>query len=56
MGMETPELNLDQKGEMVQGIFSKIARKYDTFNALSSMGIYKAWLKRVALTAACTPQ
>lgn len=52
---ETPELNLDQKGEMVQGIFSKIARKYDTFNALSSMGIYKSWLKRVARTAACTP-
>lgn len=52
---ETPELNLDQKGEMVQGIFSKIARKYDTFNALSSMGIYKSWLKRVARTAACRP-
>ncbi len=52
----TPELNLDQKGEMVQGIFSKIARKYDTFNALSSMGIYKSWLKRVARTAACTPE
>ncbi len=51
----TPELNLDKKGEMVQGIFSKIARKYDTFNALSSMGIYKSWLKRVARTAACAP-
>lgn len=53
--METPELDLDQKGAMVQGIFSKIARRYDTFNALSSMGIYRGWLRRVADTAACRP-
>jgi demethylmenaquinone methyltransferase / 2-methoxy-6-polyprenyl-1,4-benzoquinol methylase len=51
----TPQLELDQKGQMVQGIFSKIARKYDTFNALSSMGIYKSWLRRVADIAACKP-
>ncbi len=40
---------------MVRSIFSKIARRYDLFNALSSLGIYKSWLKRVALTAACRP-
>ena len=40
---------------MVRSIFSKIARRYDTFNALSSLGIYQSWLRRVALTAACTP-
>lgn len=45
----------DQKGAMVKGIFSKIARRYDTFNALSSLGIYKRWLARVASTAACGP-
>lgn len=52
---EPTALHLDEKGAMVQSIFSKIARRYDTFNALSSLGIYKSWLKRVALTAACTP-
>ena len=46
---------LDEKGAMVRGIFSKIARRYDTFNALSSLGIYKIWLRRVASTCACTP-
>lgn len=46
---------LDEHASMVQGIFSKIARRYDTFNALSSLGIYKLWLKRVAKTAACQP-
>lgn len=45
---------LDEKGAMVRGIFSKIARRYDTFNALSSLGIYRLWLSRVARTAACT--
>lgn len=46
---------LDEKGAMVQSIFSKIARRYDTFNALSSLGIYKSWLKRVASVASCAP-
>lgn len=49
------EMPLDEKGTMVRSIFSKIARRYDTFNALSSLGIYKSWLRRVAATAACTP-
>ncbi len=50
-----PAGEVDEKGAMVRSIFSKIARRYDAFNALSSLGIYKSWLKRVALTAACRP-
>ena len=52
---EGPAAPLDEKGAMGRSIFSKIARRYDTFNALSSLGIYRSWLKRVALTAACAP-
>ena len=48
-------LPLDQKGTMVRGIFSKIADSYGAFNAVSSLGIYKSWLKVLAQTAACTP-
>lgn len=51
-GQEAP---LDEKGARVQGIFRQIARRYDTFNALSSLGIYRSWLARVARTAACQP-
>lgn len=51
----TRELPLDQKGAMVRGIFSKIAGSYGTFNAVSSLGIYKSWLKVLAQTAACRP-
>lgn len=52
---EVPVSSLDEKGTMVRSIFSKIARRYDAFNALSSLGIYRSWLRRVALTAACRP-
>ena len=44
----------DAHAERVKGIFSEIARRYDLFNALSSFGIYRSWLRRVARTAACT--
>lgn len=44
----------DEHGRRVKGIFSQIARQYDLFNALSSFGIYKSWLRRVARAAACT--
>lgn len=44
----------DAHAERVKGIFSEIARKYDLFNALSSFGIYRSWLRRVARIAACT--
>jgi demethylmenaquinone methyltransferase/2-methoxy-6-polyprenyl-1,4-benzoquinol methylase len=43
------------KGERVREIFQKIARKYELFNALSSLGIYRSWLSRLARTAACSP-
>lgn len=39
----------------VQSIFSKIAPRYGTFNALSSFGVYRRWLKAVAKVAAVTP-
>lgn len=44
----------DAHGQRVKAIFSDIARRYDLFNALSSFGIYRSWLRRVAKTAACT--
>lgn len=34
--------------QRVYGIFSKIAKKYGRFNAVSSFGTYKLWLKRLA--------
>lgn len=43
----------DAHAERVKGIFSRIARKYDLFNALSSFGIYRDWLRRVARAASC---
>lgn len=43
----------DAHAERVKGIFSQIARKYDLFNALSSFGIYRSWLRRVARAASC---
>lgn len=44
----------DAHGTRVRGIFSEIARRYDLFNALSSFGIYRSWLRCVAAAAACT--
>lgn len=44
----------DEHGRRVKGIFTEIARKYDLFNALSSFGIYRSWLRVVARTASCT--
>ena len=46
----------DAHGTRVRSIFSEIARRYDLFNALSSFGIYRSWLRRVARAAACTAQ
>ncbi|MBE6469729.1 MAG: ubiquinone/menaquinone biosynthesis methyltransferase [Coriobacteriaceae bacterium] len=45
----------DAHGARVRGIFSNIARRYALFNALSSFGIYRRWLARVARVAAATP-
>ena len=44
----------DEHGRRVRGIFSEIATRYDLFNALSSFGIYRSWLRRVARTCSCT--
>ena len=49
------QAGLDEQGERVRGIFSKIARRYELFNALSSLGIYRHWLNVVARHAACSP-
>ena len=38
----------DQHAERVRGIFSQIARRYELFNALSSMGVYRYWLRVMA--------
>ncbi len=49
------EVDESEKGRRVRGIFQKIARRYEMFNALSSLGIYRSWLGRVARLAACEP-
>lgn len=46
----------DAHGARVRGIFSEIAQRYDLFNALSSFGIYRSWLTRMARVAACTAE
>lgn len=53
-GRDAIEADAD-KAARVNDIFRQIARRYETFNALSSLGIYRAWLRRVAKTAACKP-
>ena len=35
----------------IHAIFSRIANRYDLFNALSSLGIHKRWLRQVVSTA-----
>lgn len=50
-----PQPALDEHGQRVRGIFSNIAGRYEAFNALSSLGIYRYWLRVMARTAACKP-
>lgn len=45
----------DEHAERVRGIFSQIARRYELFNALSSMGVYRYWLAAVAAAAQAKP-
>ena len=45
----------DEHAERVRGIFSQIARRYELFNALSSMGIYRYWLAAVASAVQARP-
>lgn len=49
----TCDVKGDEHGARVRSIFSAIAQRYDLFNALSSMGIYRLWLHRMAREAAC---
>lgn len=39
----------------VQGIFANIAHRYELFNAVSSFGAYKLWLKKMAQLAPIEP-
>ena len=48
-----PAAPRDGHGRRVRSIFSEIAHRYDLFNALSSFGIYRSWLRGVARSAAC---
>lgn len=41
--------------ERVHDIFSQIAKRYERFNALSSMGAYKAWLSKMVRMADIQP-
>ncbi len=41
--------------ERVKGIFSSIARKYERFNAVSSLGAYKRWLAGMVSRAGIAP-
>lgn len=41
--------------ERVHDIFSQIAKRYERFNALSSMGAYKAWLAKMVRMADVKP-
>ena len=54
---ETGKLD-DAKVSMdkVHAIFTKIAGRYDLFNALSSFGIYKLWLVRTVRVANARPK
>lgn len=45
----------DAHAERVHSIFSAIAPKYETFNAISSLGVYRHWLAVVARMADCKP-
>lgn len=42
--------------ERVQGIFAGIARRYDLFNALSSLGIDRRWRRATVAAARLTPE
>ena len=47
-GKEAPA---EVSSERVKDIFSRIAKKYERFNAVSSFGAYKAWLRTMASLA-----
>lgn len=49
------QTNSDQS-TFVYETFSCIARCYELFNALSSCGLYKFWLKKLVKACACSPE
>ena len=51
-GMEAPA---ELSSERVKGIFSSIATKYERFNALSSFGAYRLWLRGMMRQAPIGP-
>lgn len=51
-GQEAPA---DISSERVKSIFSSIATKYERFNAISSFGTYKAWLRGMIRQAPIGP-
>lgn len=56
---ESAEAPVDQPAtsqSRVHAIFSNIADRYDLFNALSSFGIHRRWLRQVVRQAQATPQ
>ena len=42
--------------ERVQHIFSNIAKQYARFNAVSSFGLFKGWLRKTVDAANLTPE
>jgi demethylmenaquinone methyltransferase/2-methoxy-6-polyprenyl-1,4-benzoquinol methylase len=42
--------------ERVRGIFSGIAHRYDTFNALASLGIDRGWRRKLVRACQLTPE
>ena len=40
--------------ERVQHIFSNIAKQYARFNAVSSFGLFKGWLRKTVDAATCS--
>ena len=50
------EADPDVSAERAHDIFTHIARRYDLFNALSSMGVYRSWLHTVCDEASATAQ
>lgn len=53
--MSQTQVATDEKGARVQDVFRHIARRYEVFNALSSLGIYRTWLHKMAALADCRP-
>jgi demethylmenaquinone methyltransferase/2-methoxy-6-polyprenyl-1,4-benzoquinol methylase len=47
---------MSESSSQVHAIFSRIADRYDLFNALSSLGVHKRWLRYVVRQVQATPR